>query len=105
MECIRLYLGSKEEYDRGVHGSKQPGGLPVLAEMGDLKIATLDDATVTKKPGAVLYFTVRLPDGTKAQAQAVTTVGLLATLAAALRGRYGLGGPEAHRFGGNNPFL
>lgn len=100
MENLKIALGVDEAFDELVHA---PGHLADVEN--SVRIATKDDATITGKPGVVIAFDVRMPDGSFARAQTVITVALLATVFSALRGRYGPGGPEAARFGDNNPFI
>lgn len=56
---------------------------------GDVHIVTKDGATDGGKAAALIAFSVQLPDGSVRIAQAVTTVRLLMSALAALRGRYG----------------
>jgi len=73
-------------FDKVVHGHD---GVTTLPEGGVLNLVTKDAATDTGRALACLYFDVRLPDGSSARAQHVTTVRMLTTLLAGLRGRYG----------------
>lgn len=65
------------------------GGLDdrrVLRECADLAIYFKPGATESGKAGAVITFTVLLPDGTFARAQAVTTAAMLESVGIAVRG-------------------
>lgn len=104
-ESLTIILGKDTAFDQLVHGIRDPRIPPVLAQASAVTIATKDGATVSKKPGAVIAFEVEVPGMGKRMVQATVTVALLATMAAALRGRYGPGGPEAYRYGNDNPFL
>lgn len=98
MEQLSLILGQDETFDKLVHG-----GLP---QCSSVTIATKDCATANGMPGAVIAFDVKLPDGTVKQVQATMTLRLLTGFYTAVRGRYGPGGPQAHRFKGNeSPFI
>lgn len=81
MEMVRLQLGQDDLFDQSVHG-----GLP---EGGDLTFVTKDHGTVERWAAVCITWTVRLPDGTPARAQCVTTVRALVAALAGLRGRYG----------------
>ena len=81
MEMVRVVLDNDAEYDDAVGR-----GLP---ECGDLEIITKDKGTRDGNPVAVITFSVRLPDGSSARAQAVTTVNNLQMALGALDGRYG----------------
>jgi hypothetical protein len=83
MNAISLLLGQDAEFDKAIRG---PNTLP---DRGDLKIITKDKGTEGGNPIAVLTFTVQLPDGKEYKAQTVTTVRLLLSVLAGLRGRYG----------------
>lgn len=97
---LRLILGQDSEFDQLVHGA---GALP---QAGDVTIATKDAATQQQRPGAVISFDVQLPDGSVKRAQAVITVRELVGFYSAMRGRYGPGGSEGHRYPGNeSPFI
>lgn len=72
------YLDDPAAFDRFVHE-----GLP---EGQDLTLAIKARATAGGRPAVVLTWTVRLPDGSTARAQAVTTAGAFLALAAAVRG-------------------
>jgi hypothetical protein len=96
MEQIVITLGVPEEFDRLVHCG--------TAQASHIQIATKDAATVSGKPGVVIAFDVEI-GGKRVPVQATTTLNCLATAFYGLRGRYGPGGPEAHRFGKDNPFI
>jgi len=104
-ESLTIILGKDSAFDSLVHGIKDPRIPPVLSQASAVTIATKDGATVGKKPGAVIAFEVHIPGMGNRMVQATVTVALLATMAAALKGRYGPGGPEAHRYGNDNPFI
>jgi hypothetical protein len=74
---------SAEQFDAAVHGD---GVVPVLPEGGDLAFYFKPGATAGGKPGVVVTFTVRLPDGSEARAQAVTTLANFETVFACVRG-------------------
>jgi len=80
MEKVRLLLNDVAEYDKVIANS--------LPEGGDLRIITKDVGMESGRASALFCFTVQLPDGTKATAQAAVTVNTLQTLAAGLNGRY-----------------
>lgn len=73
MESIDCRL-SAEMYDKAVNGGIDH---PVLSESGDLAFYVKPNATTGGKPGVVITFSVQLPDGTMARAQATTTLKLL----------------------------
>jgi hypothetical protein len=83
MEGIVLRLDAAE-FDKAVHGGL--GRVRVLKERGDLAVYVKPDATEGGKAAAVITFTVELPDGTVARAQAVTTAALLEMVGGAIRG-------------------
>lgn len=83
MEGVKIALDA-DRYDKAIHGGLD--GLPVLPEGGDLAVYVKPRATANGKPGAVLTFTVQLPDGTAARAQAATTLALFEAMASACRG-------------------
>lgn len=71
-------------FDKAVHGGLDE--LPVLPEAGDLAIYAKPNATVNGNGMVVFTFTVQLPDGSMARAQATTTAKLLRTVGAAVAG-------------------
>lgn len=73
-----------EKFDQAVHGGLDD--LPVLPERGDLAVYMKPKATVNGNAMAVITFTVQLPDGSFARAQAATTAALLDTALSAVRG-------------------
>lgn len=77
MEAITCEL-SAEKFDKALHGGLD--NKPVLPEAGDLAIYCKPKATIGGNGMAVITFTVQLPDGTKARAQATTTAALLETV-------------------------
>lgn len=83
MESI-LLANNAEKYDKAVHGGLD--SFKVLAEGGDLAIYIKPRATVDGNPGAVITFTVMLPDGSRARAQAATTVANLMAAARVFQG-------------------
>lgn len=60
-----------EAFDAAVHGTPQ---LRSLQEGGDLAILVKPQATIGGRAAAVITFTVQMPDGSIARAQAVTTL-------------------------------
>jgi hypothetical protein len=74
-----------DAFDRSIRHPDQ-SGLPILAEGGDLAVYVKPGATTGGKAGAVLTFTVQLPDGSFARAQCVTTAALLETVGLAMKG-------------------
>lgn len=104
-ESLTIILGKNEAFDSLVHGIKDPRIPPTIPQASAVTIATKDHATMNGKPGAVIAFEVNVPGMGNRMVQATVTVALLATMAAALRGRYGPGGPQAHRYGNDNPFI
>jgi hypothetical protein len=82
VEHIEVCL-SPEKYDAAVHGD---GVTPTLRQGNDLAVYVKPAATTTGGAGVVITFTVELPDGSFARAQAVTTLRLFDALAAAVRG-------------------
>lgn len=66
MESIRVVLDDAAQFDAAVHGT--------MPECGDLALIAKSNGTVKGAPVVVVTFTVVLPDGTKARAQAVTTL-------------------------------
>lgn len=87
MENLVIKLNDVELYDAVIADS--------LPECGDLAVITKDGGMESGAAGAVITFTVQLPDGTIGRAQAATTVRLLISLGAALSGRYGDASGEA----------
>lgn len=83
MEGIKCEI-SAEKFDRAIRNV--PGEIPVLAEGGDLAVYVKPKGTVEGKACAVITFTVQLPDGTKARAQATTTAALLKQVGLIMRG-------------------
>lgn len=83
MEYITCNL-SAELFDKAVHGGLDDN--PVLPEGRDLAIYVKPKATEGGKAGVVITFTVQLPDGTLARAQAVTTATILEDVSAVIRG-------------------
>lgn len=82
MEHVDCCL-SPEKFDQAVHGN---GVDPVLPECGDLAFYFKPNATQGGKPAVVVTFTVQLPDGSLAKAQAVTTLANFESVAACVRG-------------------
>jgi hypothetical protein len=80
MENIKIRLNDVAEYDRRIKSS--------LPEGGDIAFITKDAATESGRAGVMISFTVELPGGGKAIAQAVTTVKLLRGVLAGIAGRY-----------------
>lgn len=73
MEQITVILDA-ERFDKAVHGGLELSpDLPVLPECGDLAFYVKPNATVGGKPMVVVTFTVKLPDGKFARAQATNT--------------------------------
>jgi len=85
MESLPIKLNDAALFDATVHGRD---GVRTLQDGGDLQIITKDDATHSGRALACLTFTVDV-DGKPVRVQTVTTVRLLTTAFAALRGRYG----------------
>lgn len=87
MEKIEVLLddGTGRAFDAALQGT--------LPEAGDLCIITKDRATEGGNPGALLTFTVGLPDGKFARAQAVATVKNLILALDVLRVKYEGFGP------------
>lgn len=83
MESIKCQLDS-ESFDKAIHGGLDDK--PVLAECGDLAVFVKPNATVGGNAMAVVTFTVQLPDGTLARAQAATTAALLEMVARCIAG-------------------
>jgi hypothetical protein len=83
MEHLSCEL-SYDKFDKAVHGGLDDN--PVLAERGDLAVYIKPMATVLGNPMAVITFTVQLPDGSFARAQATTTTALLESVAGLIRG-------------------
>lgn len=83
MESMNIAL-SGEKYDKAIHGGLDK--LPVLPECGDLAVYIKPEATEKGNAGAVITFTVRLPDGSFARVQAATTAAMMITAGAAVRG-------------------
>jgi hypothetical protein len=82
MEAVDVAL-SAEKFDAAVHGN---GVDPVLPECGDLAFYFKPNATAGGRPALVITFGVRLPDGSLARAQAVTTLNNFEAVAALVRG-------------------
>lgn len=80
MEQLRVLLNEPKRYDKAVHG-----GLP---EGRDTVVITKDGAMVSGAPGAVIAFTVQLPNGEKELAQTTLSVRNLIALGRLLSGRY-----------------
>lgn len=83
MESVRVDL-SAERYDQAIHGGLDE--LPILQEGGDLAVFVKPDCTEGGQAGVVITFTVALPDGTMARAQAVTTANLMEQIGQAITG-------------------
>lgn len=81
MESIRIEIDPKA-YDRSVYGTAD---VPALSEGADLSIYLKPKGTVGGLTAAVLTFTVHMPDGSIARAQATTTLKILADAAVVLR--------------------
>jgi hypothetical protein len=75
---------SPEAFDQAVHGGLDDK--PILPEGGDLAVYIKPNVTVGGKPMAVVTFTVQLPDGSLARAQATTTLTLLDGVFACIKG-------------------
>jgi hypothetical protein len=73
MESIPVRL-DKDLFDKAVHGGLDIN--PVMPEVGDLSVYAKPNATQGCNGMVCITFTVRLPDGTIARAQAVTTAKL-----------------------------
>lgn len=84
MENVTVVIDAGK-FDEAVRGGL-PDGLPVLQEGRDLAVYVKPGATAGGKAAAVLTFTVQLPDGSFARAQAVTTLALLESLGMAAKG-------------------
>lgn len=82
MEKIKIRI-SAEDFDAMLRGTE---ACPSLKDSGDIQIIVKPGATVGGRAGAMITFTVQMPDGTIARAQTVTTVRLLKTTLAALHG-------------------
>lgn len=82
MENLRISL-DPAAFDAAVHGD---GRVPVLPQVPDLAFYVKPEATLGGKAGVVITFTVKLPDGSFARAQAVTTAALMEQVGAAIRG-------------------
>lgn len=83
MEHINIVLDSGK-FDKAVHGGLDNN--PVLKEGGDLAMYVKPRATVNGNAMVVITFTVQLPDGTLARAQAATTAALMEAAGRAIRG-------------------
>lgn len=83
MEAIKIKL-SDIDFDEAVHG--KPEGQPTLPDAGDLAIYIKKKATVSGAAGAVLTFTVQLPNGNLQRVQTVTTVTNLMMALSVLKG-------------------
>lgn len=98
MEQLRLILGQDAEFAKIVHEA--------LPQASPVTIATKDNGTESGKPVAVISFNAQLPDGKVVRVQATMTLRLLVSFYSAVRGRYGPGGPEGHRYPGmESPFI
>lgn len=93
MESIRLLIDDAE-FDRIVHAGL-PEGCDLTVAMkeqadppppGEMTVAAKARATQGGKPALVISWTVRMPDGSTALVQAVTTCGAFLMLAAGVRG-------------------
>lgn len=74
-ELARVEM-STEKFDKTIHGELDD--LPVLPEGGDVAFFAKPLSTTDNHGAVVITFTVGLPDGTLARAQAVTTAKLFA---------------------------
>lgn len=83
MEHLHVSL-SAEDFDKAIHGGLDDK--PILPEAGDLAFYVKPNGTVGGRAVVAITFSVQLPDGTMARAQATTTAALIENLAAALRG-------------------
>lgn len=83
MEMIKVELNDRA-FDEAVHG--KPEGVQTVPECGDLAIYVKKRALTSGKAGAVISFTVQLPNGKKQPVQAVTTVTNLIAALATLKG-------------------
>lgn len=81
MEDVRLILGDDNDFNAHVQSA-----LPCY---GDMKIITKDKGDRDGSPEAVVTFTVVLPDGSRRQAQSVTTVHALNNALSGIKDRYG----------------
>jgi hypothetical protein len=89
MEALKIEFDD-ERFDEVVHNS--------LREAGDLEVIVRDGATIDGAPAVCFTFTVGLPDGTRARAQAVATARLACALGAAIKAhldRLGLGDDDS----------
>lgn len=83
MELLKIEL-SPEKFDAAVHGPMD--GQPSLPDAGDMAIYVKPGATEKGNAGAVVTFTVQLPNGSTRRAQCVTTVANLLNALSILRG-------------------
>lgn len=83
MEHITCTLDA-EAFDKAIQ--TQPDGPPVLPEGGDIQFIFKPEATLKGNPAVCITFSVMMPDGTIAKAQAVTTVKCLDMVAGCIRG-------------------
>ena len=81
MEKISILLNKAEEFDRRLKNS--------LPEGGDLEVITKDNATAAGAPAVMITFSVQIPDGTRANAQSVTTLKAFLGAVGVLRAKYG----------------
>lgn len=91
MEHLPVKLNEPDLFDITVHGQD---GVRTLMDAGDLQIITKDNGTHSGRALACLTFTVDV-DGKPVRVQTVTTVRLLTSAFAILRGRYGEDGKAA----------
>ncbi|MBA3481711.1 MAG: hypothetical protein H0T51_07840 [Pirellulales bacterium] len=82
MERIVVELDAAK-YDAAIRGTPDK---PALPEYGDLAFYVKPGATAEGKAAVVVTFTVQLPDGSSARAQAVTTAALIESALGAFRG-------------------
>lgn len=91
MEMLKVALDAAK-FDEAVRGTP---GKPVLPEGGDLAVYFRRAVTSEGRSGCVFTFTVQLPDGSLARAQAVATLRHIDMLAACVRGWRARGELEA----------
>lgn len=84
MEVVSISI-DPEKFDQAIHGGFRDF-LPVLPERGDLAMYVKPKATQGGNAGVCITFTVVLPDGQIARAQAVTTALALESALACIRG-------------------
>lgn len=80
MEALKIKLNNVKRFDEIIKAS--------LPEDGDMEIITKDAGMVTGRGIVMVTFTVRLPDGTKARAQSVTSLRMFKSMADAINATY-----------------